>query len=469
MLAQWSGSDAPAIVSEHGFVIGDQLLRQAAGASALVDELGLPPGTALPALMDETPSSIAMAVGGAMSRRPLAPLGTKFSVADLAEIVRHLAADHLFTSPERAELGEAVAAAAGVRLHVVDDSLPLLEPLDSICAPDDTALIVHTSGTTGRAKPVHLRHAPLVARVDVYQEVMGIGRGDRYCSASAFYHTAGSAMIFTVLPMGVAIIPMDWFSVEGWRLSGRLGATCSLLVPTMIDILLETGALADASPKVLQYGASPIHPDTLRAAMEALPKTRFLQIFGQTELSPISYLDHADHLRAADGRPDLLTSAGKPIRGAEITIEQPDEAGIGEIAIRAPHAFVVDADGWRRTGDLGLLDDEGYLHLHGRVNDRIIRGGENIYPVEVEAAIASHPSVREAAVVGVPDRRWGETVRAVVVPVDPADPPDLDQLRTYVAGQLAGFKVPAEFVVIDELPRNPSGKVLRRALRDGGG
>ncbi len=469
MLGRWLGSDAPAIVSASGIVTGDQLLRQAAGASALVDELGLSPGTPLPVLMDETPTSIAMAVGGAMSRRPLAPLGTKFAVADLAEIVRHLDTRHLFASPERAEMGEAVAASAGVALHVIDDSLPMLDPLEIRCQATDTALIVHTSGTTGRAKPVHLRHEPLVARVDVYQEVMGIGPGDRYCSASAFYHTAGSAMIFTVLPMGVAIIPMDWFSVEGWRLSGRLGVTCSLLVPTMIDILLAEGALADANPKVLQYGASPIHPDTLRAAMEALPNTRFLQIFGQTELSPISYLDHADHLRAAAGRPDLLTSAGRPIRGTSMRIEQPDDEGIGEIAVRAAHAFVVDEDGWRRTGDLGLIDDEGYLHLHGRINDRIIRGGENIYPSEIEAALSSHPSVREAAVVGVPDRRWGETVRAVVVPNDPAAPPDLVQLRQHVARLVAGFKVPSEFVLIDELPRNPSGKILRRALRDRGG
>jgi acyl-CoA synthetase (AMP-forming)/AMP-acid ligase II len=337
-----------------------------------------------------------------------------------------------------------------------------------VCAADDTAVIVHTSGTTGRAKPVHLRHAPLVARVGVYQDVMGIGPGDRYCSASAFYHTAGSAMIFTVLPMGVAIIPMDWFSVEGWRLSGRLGVTCSLLVPTMIDILLAEGALADANPKVLQYGASPIHPDTLRAAMADLPNTRFLQIFGQTELSPISYLDHADHLRAAAGRPDLLTSAGRAIQGTRINIEQPDDDGIGEIAVKAAHAFASDDDGWRRTGDLGLIDAEGYLHLHGRINDRIIRGGENIYPSEIEAAVSSHPSVREAAVVGVPDRRWGETVRAVVVPNDPALPPDLDELRQHVASLVAGFKVPAEFVLTDELPRNPSGKILRRALRGEG-
>jgi len=135
------------------------------------------------------------------------------------------------------------------------------------------------------------------------------------------------------------------------------------------------------------------------------------------------------------------------------------------VAVRAAHTFVHDADGWRRTGDLGALDADGYLTLHGRVNDRIIRGGENIYPVEIEQALAAHPGVREAAVVGVPDRRWGEIVKAVVVAVDPAAPPDLDDVRRFLADRIAHFKVPALVDVVAELPRNASGKVLRRLLR----
>ncbi len=232
----------------------------------------------------------------------------------------------------------------------------------------------------------------------------------------------------------------------------------------MIEMLLAEGALADACPKVLQYGAMPIHPDTLRAAMEELPGSRFLQIFGQTETSPISFLSHEDHVRAAADRPDLLLSVGRAVRGAELRVERPDVDGIGEIALRAPHVFQCDPDGWRRTGDLGVIDDAGYITLHGRVNDRIIRGGENIYPIEVEHALLDHPAVREVAVVGVPDRRYGEVVKAVVVPAEPGAPPAVEELRTFVAARLAHFKVPAivEFAAV--LPRNPSGKVLRRQL-----
>jgi acyl-CoA synthetase (AMP-forming)/AMP-acid ligase II len=301
--------------------------------------------------------------------------------------------------------------------------------------------------------------------VEVYQEVMGIGPGDRYCSASPFYHTAGVAMDVTVLGMGVAIVPQDWFSVDNWRRAGKLGVTCALLVPTMIEMLLAEGALADAAPRVLQYGAMPIHPDTLRSTLATLPHTRLLQIFGQTEASPIAYLSHEDHVRAATERPDLLLSVGRAIRGAELRIERPDEDGIGEIAMRAPHVFQHDVDGWRRTGDLGTISDEAYVTLHGRLNDRIIRGGENIYPIEIEHVLASHPGVREVAVIGMPDRKWGEVVKAVVVPVDTAAPPDADDLRALVGEHLARFKVPAIVEFTSELPRNPSGKILRRQLK----
>jgi acyl-CoA synthetase (AMP-forming)/AMP-acid ligase II len=233
----------------------------------------------------------------------------------------------------------------------------------------------------------------------------------------------------------------------------------------MIDILLAEGALADADPKVLQYGAMPIHPDTLKATLDVLPDTRMVQIFGQTEASPISYLSHEDHVRAASSRPDLLLSVGRAARGVELRIEAPDEAGIGEVAVNAEHLFQVDEDGWRRTGDLGRISDEGYLSLHGRVDDRIIRGGENIYPTEIELVLLEHPGVREVAVVGVPDRRWGEVVKAVVVPASADSPPDSDDLRTLVAGRLAHFKVPALVEFVPELPRNPAGKILRRELR----
>ena len=459
------GSDTAAVVSDGLAWSGDELAARAAGAAAAFDADGLAPETFIPALMDETPAAIAMAVGAALSRRALAPLGTKLPVDDLVPMVRDLGSPILYTSPDRVEQAERIAAGAGVAVRVVSSphAPRRIEPWGA--APDDVAVVVHTSGTTGRAKPVLMRQDVLAARIRRYHQVLPLGPGDLYSSASPFYHTAGVAMDFTVLGMGAGIIPQDWFSVEGWRRVGRLGMTCALLVPTMIDILLAEGALADAAPAILQYGAAPIHPETLRGALAALPDTTFTQIFGQTEVSPICYLDHDDHLRALAGRPDLLTSVGRAVPGAELAIESPDEEGIGEVVIRCDHVFVPDADGWRRSGDLGTIDDEGYVTLRGRLGDRIVRGGENILPIEIEAALGEHPGVREVAVVGVADRRWGEIVKAVIVPTDPGSPPDPDDLRRFAGERVARFKIPEIVTIADELPRNPSGKILRRKLR----
>lgn len=240
--------------------------------------------------------------------------------------------------------------------------------------------------------------------------------------------------------------------------------TCALLVPTMVDMLLAAGALADATPRVLQYGAAPMDPGLLREALAVLPDTRFLQIFGQTEASPLTALVHEDHLAALAGRPELLATVGRALANVELVLDEPDDAGIGELLVRGPQVSVVDSDGWRHTGDLGDIDADGYVRLRGRRNDRIVRGGENIYPAEVEAVLATCPGVREVAVVGVPDRRWGEVVKAVVVAQDPAAAPSVEELQAHAAGGLARFKVPAIVEFTTELPRTPTGKLQRNRL-----
>ena len=215
--------------------------------------------------------------------------------------------------------------------------------------------------------------------------------------------------------------------------------------------------------RVLQYGAASIHPDTLARAMEAMPGVRFVNIFGQTEGSPITCLTMADHALAARGRPELLNSVGRAAPGVEVVIAGPDELGVGEVVARGEHLFKPDADGWLRTGDLGRLDDEGYLYLSGRRGDKIIRGGENVYPMEVETVLAKHPDVVEVCVYGVPDRKWGEVVAAAVV-VRGGAAGDFEALRTFARERLAGFKVPTVWEQTDALPRNMAGKVLRREL-----
>jgi acyl-CoA synthetase (AMP-forming)/AMP-acid ligase II len=188
----------------------------------------------------------------------------------------------------------------------------------------------------------------------------------------------------------------------------------------------------------------------------------FVNLFGQTEGSPLATLSPEDHRAAATGQEHLLSSVGRAAPGVELTIHNPDGEGVGEVWARSPHSFVVDADGWQHTGDLGRLDD-GVLYLVGRRGDKIIRGGENVYPLEVEQVLATHPDVQDVVVVGVPDRRLGETIKAYIVPAEGAIP-EPESLRSYTRERLAGFKVPVLWEFLDEMPRNANGKIVRRAL-----
>jgi len=296
--------------------------------------------------------------------------------------------------------------------------------------------------------------------------VTGVGRDSVYCTMSPFQHIAGVGNVLIALACGGTVALAPRFTAESWTWLGTLGTTHALLVPTMVDLLLEEGTLDIGTLQVLSYGAAPIHPDTLDALQRALPGVGLVQIYGMTEGSPICALTVGDHREALAGRRHLLRSAGRAAPGVELRIAEPDEEGVGEVHYRADHAYLTQADGWVHTGDLGRLDDEGYLYLVGRRADRIVRGGENVDAVEVEDVLRAHPAVRDVAVVGVPDRRWGEVVTAFVVPVTPGDGLDAVELRGFARERLAGFKVPTDWVLVDELPRNETGKLLRRSLRE---
>ena len=183
----------------------------------------------------------------------------------------------------------------------------------------------------------------------------------------------------------------------------------------MTERLLDASALTIPGLRLLQYGSAPIRPATLARAVSALPGVRFINMFGQTEGSPIACLVPEDHERALTGRPDLLASVGRAAPGVELRLENPDGNGVGEVLAKGDHLFKLAEDGWLHTSDLATMDDEGYVYLVGRLGDRIKRGGENVHPVEVEDVLRGHPAVLEVAVTGVPDAELGQSVRAFVV------------------------------------------------------
>jgi acyl-CoA synthetase (AMP-forming)/AMP-acid ligase II len=231
--------------------------------------------------------------------------------------------------------------------------------------------------------------------------------------------------------------------------------------------LLEAGALRAGDVQFLHYGSAPIHPQTLEELVRGLPDLNLVQMYGQTEGSPITCLTPQDHRDAVVNRPSLRLSVGRAVPGVEIRIDKPIGRGEGEITARGPHLYSNGAE-WLRTGDVGVLDEDGYLFIKGRLNDMILRSGEKVYPSEVEQVLVKHPAVAQAAVVGVPDRRHGQRVKAFVVLREPhsrsADVELKADFTIFVRRQLAGYKVPSEWGFVDALPRNSAGKLQRHLL-----
>jgi acyl-CoA synthetase (AMP-forming)/AMP-acid ligase II len=457
-------SDRAAVIGDENSVTGRELIGKTVTAADLLVDLDVQPGQPIPALLTTNADALALLFGGAAVNRPLAPLGPRQTTAELAKMVRRSGSSVLLAEAALAKSARQVADAVGIRAVTVPGLPESGRPLRP--EPGSTAIYLHTAGTTGVPKRVSLTDQVLDARAEVLRRLTGIGPDDRYATGSPLHHMGGLGNVLVALTAGAAVIPTTRFSFEWWRNLKQLDATHCLLVPSMIEMLLSE-RLLDAIPlKKLIYGASPITVETLRRVLDVLPDVAMVSLYGQTEGSPITSLSPDDHRLAAVKNPDVLHTVGRPVSGLCLQIDDPDRAGIGEVLAAGPHLSAQGADGWLHTGDLGVLDADGYLRLCGRRHDMVVRGGENVYPVEVENLLSAHPAVAAVGVVGVPDRRLGETLAAFVVPADPAHPPQPEELSSYARVTLAGFKIPQYWYSIDELPLNSAGKVVRATLRD---
>jgi long-chain acyl-CoA synthetase len=262
------------------------------------------------------------------------------------------------------------------------------------------------------------------------------------------------------------------------------GITNAFMVPAVIQFLLVTPGVDDtdfSSLRTLVYGASPITDKVLIAGMETFG-CEFIQVYGLTETTgAITQLDGADH--DPGHRPQLLRSCGRPYPWVEMRVvdsatgEDVPVGRVGELWTRSHQnmagywnnpdatAQAITPDGWFKTGDAGFMDADGFVFLHDRVKDMIVSGGENVYPAEVENVLMKHPAVADVAVIGVPDERWGEAVKAIVVKAAGADIDEAD-IIAFARESLAGYKLPKSVDFAEVLPRNPSGKLLKRELRE---
>jgi acyl-CoA synthetase (AMP-forming)/AMP-acid ligase II len=359
-------------------------------------------------------------------------------------------------------------------------------PPDRMVSPEDDLYQMYTSGTTGRPKGAIVSQRAVCSHLSQIARGIQLGRGERVLIVMPLYHAGAAITAFLAVQSAAALlIQEDFVPAAVVRALSEEGVVVALLVPAMIQAcLVHVPDVAERRYPTLRtfvYGASPIAEATLRRALEVFA-CDFLQAYGMTETTAVlTNLMPADHRTALAGRPELLLSAGRPIAGTEIRIVDADDRAvapgvIGEVCGRGPqlmrgYANLPEASkealrgGWMHTGDAGRVDADGYLYIQDRVKDMIVSGGENIYPREIEDVLFRHPAVADAAVIGVPDERWGESVRAVVVLRAGASATP-DEIIEFCQGQLAGYKRPRAIEFVSELPRNPSGKVLKRELRE---
>lgn len=348
--------------------------------------------------------------------------------------------------------------------------------------PGDVAIIMYSSGTTGRPKGVELTQANLIAHTVNAHEGFEFDDGDKNMVSMPLFHVGGSSYAQFGIHDGVpSVMTRD---ADGATLVGAIlkGANRTFLVPAVLAKVLESGEDAVklfSALKTYGYGASPMPLPLLRAALKAWPDTDFIQAYGLTELcGVISHLMPEAH--RAEDHPERLTSAGTLVPNAEVRVVQPDTledvptGEQGELWFRSPQlmkgyhnkpeatAECITEDGWFRTGDIGRVDEGGYIFVEDRLKDMIISGGENIYSIEVERVLAEHDAVVEVAVFGVPDEKWGEVVKAVAVVEGEVGEAEL---IAFARERLAAYKCPKTVDITDELPRNPTGKILKKELR----
>lgn len=439
--------------------------------------------------LDNHPDLLTAMFGTFRAGSAVLPTNSRLTDEELAFLVDDGDAAVVITDEAHAEIARR-AAGDGVVVVVVGDDLDsrlaAASPLDGDVDvdPDETAWIFYTSGTTGRPKGAMLPHRVLnFVTVSWLADLTPLTERDVTMHAAPLSHGAGFHAIAAVA-RGARQILLDSPSFDPRGVLDVIrehGVTNTWLVPTQIVMLTDAAAQAGVSGTDLPslqyvvYGGAPMTPAAMSRALERFGPI-FVQLFGQGE-TPMT----ATVLRREDHVPELLGSAGRARPGIEVRIV--DDAGaeaapgtVGELVVRGPSVMSgywnrpeataeTIRDGWLHTGDLGTMSDNGIIHLLDRVKDMIISGGSNVYAVEVEAVLVAHESVREAAVIGIPDDLWGELVGAVVVPADDATAPDVAALEAHAREHLAGYKIPRRYIVTDELTRNAYGKVVKRDLR----
>ena len=457
-------------------------------AQALLDA-GVSAGSRVAYLDRTAPEIVELLFATAKISAVTVPLNWRLAPGELAAVVDDARPAVLVAGESYASVAAEIAAPSANVIVVgrgYEERIAAFDAVDprAPASSGDTVLQLYTSGTTGVPKGVLTTHRNLAAAAETSPH-WEFDADSVSLTPLPMFHIGGIGWAFLGLWNGATTVLVSEFVAEDvLDVIEQQRVTNAVLVPTMIQMLLSVDGAADrdySGLRSIAYGASPITTPVLKAALRTFDCSLY-GIYGLTESTGgVIQLDPADH-DPGGPREHLLRSAGRPLPSVELRIADPATGAecaageTGEVWVRAPNvtpgyfnrpdetAAGLTSDGWLRTGDGGYLDADGYLFLTDRIKDMIVSGGENVYPVEVEEALAQHPDVADVAVIGIPDERWGETVKALVV-IRSGSAPTADELIAFARERLAGYKLPRSVDFVDDLPRTPSGKVLKRELR----
>ncbi|WP_082731258.1 MULTISPECIES: class I adenylate-forming enzyme family protein [unclassified Sphingomonas] len=482
-----------ALIDAAGALSYAELDRRANQVAAALVAAGVQPADRIAILADSSAQFYEICIGAARAGVVPVPINARLSLTEVAAIIADCDARCLFFDARFAPIATALQADHGFAC-VIETGAALAAwraphaPVDPGGGGDADAVCVqlYTSGTSGVAKGVQLTNRNLFAfgaagAADADSPWDAV-TGDTVSLVTLPHgHIAGLGLVLLGLARGACHILLREFSpAEVGRALDVHRPDFILVVPAMIPLLLALEAETPgrtACLRALTYAGAPIPAELLARTIAELPHLRLTQLYGLTETSgPITWLRPEDHRD-----PTLLGSCGRPVPGAELIVA--DSRGdpcadgvVGEFWCRSAQVMrgywrrddenaAVLTNGWFRTGDVGLRDARGYFFIVDRKRDMIISGGENIYPGEIERVLRDHPAIADAAVFGVPDARWGEAVRAAIV-TRPGASITFDGLIDFLRPRLAGFKLPKAIDIVADLPRNPTGKILRRQLRE---